>query len=93
MAVLASEVTLRAGEVTVELDLRGAIDVEAERKRLAKDLAGAQKERGQAQAKLSNEQFLAKAPDDVVAKIRERLVVAEAEVARLEGALGGLPVG
>jgi valyl-tRNA synthetase len=89
----AASAALRAGAVTVELDLRGAIDVGAERKRLEKDLAGAQKERGQAQAKLSNEQFLAKAPDEVVAKIRERLVVAEAEVARLEGALGGLPVG
>ncbi|HET9654171.1 MAG TPA: valine--tRNA ligase [Kineosporiaceae bacterium] len=89
----AASATLRAGEVTVELDLRGAIDVEAERKRLEKDLGTAQKERAQAQAKLSNEQFLAKAPDEVVAKIRERLVVAEAEVARLESALGGLPVG
>ena len=89
----AASAALRAGGVTVELDLRGAIDVGAERKRLEKDLAGAQKERGQAQAKLSNEQFLAKAPDEVVAKIRERLVVAEAEVARLEGALGVLPVG
>jgi valyl-tRNA synthetase len=92
-AEFAASATLRAGEVTVELDLRGAIDVEAERKRLAKDLGVAQKERGQAQAKLGNEQFLAKAPDEVVTKIRDRLVVAEADVARLEAALGGLPVG
>jgi valyl-tRNA synthetase len=91
-ADFAASATLRAGEVTVELDLRGAIDVEAERKRLEKDLGVAQKERSQAQAKLGNEQFLAKAPEEVVAKIRERLVVAEAEVARLEAALGGLPV-
>jgi valyl-tRNA synthetase len=92
-AGFAASATLRVGEVTVELDLRGAIDVGAERKRLEKDLAAAQKDRRQAQAKLGNEQFLAKAPDEVVAKIRERLVVAEAEVARLETALGGLPVG
>jgi valyl-tRNA synthetase len=92
-AAFAASATLRAGEVTVELDLRGAIDVGAERKRLEKDLVVAQKERGQAQAKLGNQQFLAKAPDEVVTKIRERLVVAEAEVARLEATLGGLPVG
>jgi valyl-tRNA synthetase len=92
-ADFAASATLRVGEVTVELDLRGAIDVGAERKRLEKDLAAAQKDRRQAQAKLGNEQFLAKAPDEVVAKVRERLVVAEDEVARLETALGGLPVG
>jgi valyl-tRNA synthetase len=79
------------GGVTVELDLSGAIDVAAERKRLEKDLAAARKERDQAQAKLGNEQFLAKAPEAVVDKIRGRLSGAESDVTRLEGQLAALP--
>jgi valyl-tRNA synthetase len=90
-AAFAATAALSAGEVRVEFDLSGAIDVAAERKRLAKDLASAVKEREQAAAKLGNEQFLAKAPEQVVAKIRERLAAAEAEVARLEGQLAALP--
>ncbi|MDQ1289446.1 MAG: valyl-tRNA synthetase [Actinomycetota bacterium] len=83
---------LTAGTVTVELDLSGAIDVEAERKRLTKDLTAATKERQQATAKLANEAFVAKAPAPVVEKIRTRLVAAEAEIARLETALAVLVV-
>ena len=84
---------LAAGAVTVELDLIGAIDVGAERKRLEKDLAVARKEIDAARGKLGNEQFRAKAPADVVAKIEGRLAAAEADVARIEAQLGALPVG
>ncbi|MFG3258014.1 valine--tRNA ligase [Streptomyces sp. NPDC048172] len=70
---------------TVALDLSGAIDVEAERKRLAKDLAAAEKELKQTTAKLGNEAFLAKAPDQVVDKIRTRKAAAEADIDRLKG--------
>src|SRR5690242_4518087 len=74
--------SLVVGAVTVELDLSGAIDVAAERKRLSKDLEAARKELGQARAKLGNEQFLAKAPEAVVDKIRGRLTGAESDIAR-----------
>ncbi|HEU4676989.1 MAG TPA: valine--tRNA ligase [Motilibacteraceae bacterium] len=84
-------VALPGGPVTVELDLSGAIDVAAERKRLSKDLAAAEKERAQATAKLGNEGFLAKAPANVVEGIRARLEVAEADIARLQGQLAALP--
>ncbi|MGZ4650258.1 MAG: class I tRNA ligase family protein, partial [Kineosporiaceae bacterium] len=83
--------TLTAGRVTVELDLSGAIDVAAERKRLEKDLAAARTVLAQADAKLGNEQFLAKAPADVVAKIRDRRATADADVARIAAQLGALP--
>jgi len=76
---------------TVALDLSGAIDVEAERKRLSKDLAAAEKELQQTGAKLGNDGFLAKAPEHVVAKIRERHSAAEADVARLRQQLDRLP--
>ena len=64
-----------AGGVGVELDTRGTIDVAAERARLDKDRAAAEKEVAQCRAKLDNPAFTDKAPDDVVAKIRDRLAV------------------
>ncbi|OEV31581.1 valine--tRNA ligase, partial [Streptomyces nanshensis] len=76
---------------TVELDLSGVIDVDAERKRLTKDLDSAEKELRQTTAKLGNEGFLAKAPDHVVEKIRERRSTAESDIARLQQQLDRLP--
>jgi valyl-tRNA synthetase len=78
------------GGVTVELDTRGAIDVAAERARLEKDRAAAEKEKTGAEAKLGNAEFLAKAPETVVAKIRARLDAAEADLARIDTALNAL---
>ena len=77
-------------DVVVELDTRGAIDVAAERARLDKDRAAALKEQAGAQAKLGNAEFLAKAPETVVARIRERLTAAEVELARVDAALRAL---
>jgi valyl-tRNA synthetase len=76
---------------SVALDLSGTIDVAAERKRLAKDLAAAEKEKAQATAKLGNEAFLAKAPEQVVDKIRGRLAKAEEDITRLQTQLDKLP--
>ena len=81
------------GGVTVWLDLSSEIDVPAERARYAKDLAAAQKERAQNAAKLGNEAFIGKAPDQVVAKVRDRLAAAEAEIERITAALEALPAG
>ncbi|MET0915694.1 MAG: valine--tRNA ligase, partial [Jiangellaceae bacterium] len=84
--------SLQVGSVLVEIDVSGSIDLDAERRRTEKDLAAARNELAQAAAKLDNEQFLAKAPDAVVTRIRERRTAAEAEIARLEtrlAALGG----
>ncbi|MGI5155545.1 valine--tRNA ligase [Microbispora sp. CA-102843] len=82
---------LTVGTVLVEIDTAGAIDVVAERKRLEKDLAAARKEQAQVTAKLGNEQFMAKAPDDVVAKVRQRAEQAAVDISRLEAQLAALP--
>ncbi|MFI6434675.1 valine--tRNA ligase [Streptomyces sp. NPDC050759] len=87
----AATATLPVAGATVALDLSGTIDVAAERKRLAKDLAAAEKEKAQANAKLGNEAFLAKAPDNVVDKIRGRLTKADEDIARIKAQLDGLP--
>ena len=82
-----------AAGATVALDLSDAVDVEAERARLGKALQAAQKEREQAAAKLGNQEFLAKAPEPVVEKIRRRQADAEAETVRLQALLDALPQG
>ncbi|MFJ2584376.1 valine--tRNA ligase [Streptomyces sp. NPDC087538] len=83
--------SLPVAGATVALDLSGTIDVEAERKRLTKDLGAAEKEKAQAVGKLSNEAFLGKAPDNVVDKIRGRLAKAETDIERISGQLANLP--
>jgi valyl-tRNA synthetase len=79
-----------AGDVTVALDTRGSIDVVAERARLEKDLVAAAKEAAQCRAKLDNPAFVAKAPEQVVAKISARLAAAEADRERVAAALEAL---
>jgi valyl-tRNA synthetase len=77
--------------VRLEFDLSGAIDVAAERARLGKDRAAAEKERAANADKLANPAFTAKAPEPVVGKVRDRLAAAEAELARIDAALAALP--
>ena len=79
------------GGITVDLDTRGAIDVAAERARLEKDRAAAEKEAAQCRAKLDNDAFIGKAPEQVVAKIKDRLARAEVDLARIAAARKALP--
>ncbi|TDP96344.1 valine--tRNA ligase [Labedaea rhizosphaerae] len=84
------EVSTPTGTVTVELDLSGTVDVEAERKRLTKDLAVAEKELQQCEAKLNNPKFTEKAPADVVEKIKSRRAVAVADIERIKARLAAM---
>lgn len=87
------EVGLPGGVVTVSLDLSGAIDVAAERKRLNKDLAAAEKELANTEKKLQNPAFLEKAPAEVVDKIKVRRETAQADIERIKSRLAALPQG
>ncbi|MEM6677218.1 MAG: valine--tRNA ligase, partial [Pseudomonadota bacterium] len=80
-------VTFAMEDCAVNLPLKGVIDVGAETARLNKEIAKLEKEIGQLTSKLSNEKFLAKAPEEIVAEQRERLSIAEGERARLTAAL------
>jgi valyl-tRNA synthetase len=84
------EVRLSGGTVGVELDTSGTVDVDAERRRLEKDLTAAQKELASTTAKLGNDAFLAKAPADVVDKIRDRQKLAREESDRIAARLAAL---
>src|SRR5215469_8885355 len=85
--------SVQAEGVTVELDTAATIDVAAERRRMDKDLAPARKEIEQAERKLANEEFVAKAPGDVVEATRRRRDAAQADVARISGRLATLGQG
>ena len=80
-----------AETVTVELDLSGAVDLAAERKRLEKDLAAAEKELATNAKKLDNPSFTDKAPAEVVDKTRARRDAAQAEIDRINARLAALP--
>ena len=82
---------IEVGKVKVEFDLTGAIDVVAERARLTKDLATAEKDRATAKVKLENEGFMAKAPIEVVQEIRERLAETSADIESITALLAALP--
>ncbi|SFT53574.1 valyl-tRNA synthetase [Actinopolyspora lacussalsi subsp. righensis] len=85
------KVGLAGGDVAVRLDLSGAVDVAAERKRLNKDLEAAEKELAGTEQKLNNPSFTEKAPDEVVEKIRTRRANALAEIERINTRLESLP--
>ncbi len=84
------QVSVAAGVLTVDLDTSGAVDVEAEKARIAKDLAVAEKEIGATSAKLGNRAFLDKAPEKVVTGISARHDAAVAERDRLSARLAAL---
>jgi valyl-tRNA synthetase len=76
--------------ITAELDVAGVIDVAAERRRMEKDLAAARAEADQAQRKLANSDFTARAPEAIVSKTRQRLETARSDIARLEQRLASI---
>jgi valyl-tRNA synthetase len=90
-AEFAPTASVEAEGVTVRLDTAAAIDIGAERRRLEKDLAAAKADTEQSERKLANPSFVERAPDVVVAKSRDRLAAARAEIASLEQRLAALP--
>ena len=82
--------SVEIGSMKVELDLSGTVDFVAERARLEKDLITAQKDMKTAEVKLNNEGFMAKAPESVVAEIRERMAATSADIERITAQLAAL---
>jgi valyl-tRNA synthetase len=78
------------GETTIGLPLGDVIDFAKERARLEKELKKAQDEIGRIDAKLSNEQFVSKAPEDVLTEQREKRAEYAATAARLQEAVARL---
>ena len=72
------------------LPLHGIMDLEAEKSRLAKEIAKLTGDAGKIEAKLNNADFVARAPEEVVEENRERLAEARSRAEKLEAALGRL---
>ena len=78
------------GETTFVLPLTGIIDLDAERVRLKREIAKEEVEIGKIDKKLGNDQFVAKAPAEVIEEQRERRADAVARLERLKAALARL---
>ena len=76
-APLSGAVQIVVGEATFSLPVAEFIDLAAERARLEKERDKVAKEIAKLDGKLSNEKFLAKAPEEVVAEQRVRLTEAK----------------
>jgi valyl-tRNA synthetase len=72
------------------VDLAGAVDVAAERQRLAKEIKRATDTIAQTRAKLGRPDFVERAPADVVEKERDKLAEQEALHTKLTASLGWL---
>lgn len=79
-----------AGGISVYLPLAGLVDLEAETKRLHKELADAAAELERSAARLSNEGFVSKAPSEVVEGARRRHRELEEKVAKVQSLLAEL---
>lgn len=79
-----------AGEANVVIPLEGVIDLDAEKARLAKALAVAEKERGALAKRLDNPAFVEKAKPEAVEKARADHAAHAAEAERLKAALARL---
>ncbi|AFM02008.1 valyl-tRNA synthetase [Desulfitobacterium dehalogenans ATCC 51507] len=69
--------------VEVYLPLRGLLDLDKEIARVEKEIAQAQQEQSRLEGKLNNQGFVAKAPEQVVAKEREKLEGINGRIAAL----------
>ena len=75
--------TALVGDMEILVPMAGLIDKEAEITRLNKEVTKLQKELERVQGKLSNEKFVSKAPEEVVAKEKGRMTDIEAALERL----------
>ena len=70
--------------VNIFLPLANMVDLEEEVARIKKELEQAQRELERAESKLKNEGFIAKAPQEVVEKEREKVESYKSTVSRLQ---------
>jgi len=76
--------TALVGEMKVLIPMAGLIDKDAELARLAKEIERLEKDIARTEGKLGNEKFVAKAPEAVVEKEREKLKDAAASLQQLK---------
>ena len=80
-------VSVVTADATIYLPLAELVDFEAERKRLNKELAEAEKKLGFIENKLNNPGFLAKAPEKVIAEQKEQGAKLKEKIALLKSSI------
>ena len=78
------------GQVEIYIDLAGIIDTEAEKERLSKEIADAEKYIKSLEGKLANEQFVANAPEAVVNTEKEKLQNSQEKLEKLQNQLNNI---
>ncbi len=91
-AVPGAAKTLVGSDIEIVMPLGGLVDPKAETARLEKDIAKCDKEIGGIEKKLGNADFLARAPEEVVAEQKARLADEQQRRARLVEAIATLKV-
>jgi valyl-tRNA synthetase len=79
-----------SADVEVIMPLGGLVDIPTEKARLAKEIAKADKDLAGLEKRLENQDFLARAPEEVVAELRARLDEEKARRQRLRDAVKAL---
>jgi valyl-tRNA synthetase len=79
-----ASMTALVDSLKLHIPMAGLIDKDAELQRLQKAIEKAEKEWQRLNGKLSNENFVSKAPEAVIAKEREKLAEAEATLSQLK---------
>jgi valyl-tRNA synthetase len=82
--------TALVGEMEILIPLAGLIDVAEETARLNKEIAKLEKELEKIKQKLQNKNFIAKAPENIVAQEQQRQNEVAKALAKLQGQLKGL---
>jgi len=82
--------TLVGSDIEIVMPLGGLIDPATEKSRISKDISKAEKEIATLEKKLGNADFLARAPEEVVAEQKARLAEENARRQRLQDALATL---
>jgi len=83
-------ITITVGGGTFALPLEGVIDIAEEKARLEKVLGKLSKELGGLRGRLKNPNFVASAPEEVVAEAQENLAAREEEEGKIKAALSRL---
>ena len=71
------------GENQVHVLLKGLLDFQEEQRRLRKEIKKIEKDMEAAEKKLSNKQFMDKAPEDVIEKVKEKVAAMELQLEKL----------